>query len=93
MRRLKPADDPLETFARTIEDELDGVHVLDGSPGGRVAATDKLNEFCTQCGMQVLDKSYGDALAFVWCQAQSRIGADDELHAAAEHFIIAAGMG
>ena len=93
MRRLKPADDPLKTLAGPIEDEFDRVHMLGGSPGGRAAATDKFGELCTQCGVQVLDKSYGDAPAFAWCQAQSHIRADDELHAAADHFTIAAGMG
>jgi hypothetical protein len=43
--------------------------------------------------MQVLHKSQGDAAAFAWRQAQSRICRDVEFDATADHLIIAAGMG
>ena len=93
LRRLEPANGPLETPVWVIEDEFDWRHPLGGSPGGRSAVADKRGKFPAQRWMQVLHKSQGDAAAFAWRQAQSRIRPDGELDATADHLIIAAGMG
>lgn len=51
LRRLDPADDPLKTPAGVIEDELDRLHALGGSPGNRAAAADKLGALgCAAAG-------------------------------------------
>jgi hypothetical protein len=44
LRRLNPADDPLEPSACVIEDKLDWIYAPGGSPGGRTATANKLGE-------------------------------------------------
>jgi hypothetical protein len=75
-----------------IEDDLDRVHALRGSPGDGATATDELGELCAQRGVQVLDKPRGDAATFARRQSQPRVLPDDELDATAEHLAITADM-
>jgi hypothetical protein len=93
LRWLEPANRALETPVWIREDEFDWCHALGESSGGGAAVADKSGKFAAQRGMQVLHESQSDAAALARRQAESRICSDDEFDAAAEHLIIAAGMG
>ena len=92
LRRLHPTDDPLQPSIWVIEDDLDRLHALGRAPSDHAAAPDKLDQLRAQHGMQVLDKSRGDAATLAWCEAQPRVSPDDQLDATADDHAIATGV-
>jgi hypothetical protein len=92
LRRLHPADDPLQAPIWVIEDDLDRLHALGGAPGGHAAAPDKRCQLRAQRGMQMRHEARSHAAAFARRQAQARVRPDDQLDATADDHAIATGV-
>jgi hypothetical protein len=92
LRRLDPADDPLEAKVGVVEDDLDRLHAFGSSPSDRPTPTDKLGQVRPQCGLQVLPKACDEAAAFVRHQAKSRVRTDGKFDTTTDDLAVAAGM-